>query len=145
VRESGLSAFHRGASRARLRGELRTCSLRPGAGIGKAVATLLAQNGAAVVVNDLSADEARATAAEIERVGGRALAVNGSVTADGFPEELVQRTVGHFKQEPPPSPTTTFSSLYVTVVSERAFSSPPPVPPPLSPVLTGHVSSFPPY
>ncbi|KAJ1477239.1 hypothetical protein T484DRAFT_3040962 [Baffinella frigidus] len=61
-----------------------------GRGIGKAAAKLLAKHGAYVVVNDLSPEEAYATRKEIEVSGGRALAVAGSVTAPGFPEELVQ-------------------------------------------------------
>ena len=42
-----------------------------GRSIGKAVANLFAQHGARVVVNDLDADPAEETAAEIRASGGR--------------------------------------------------------------------------
>lgn len=51
-----------------------------GAGIGKAIALRLAAEGASVVVNDLDADSAQATAAEIAKNGGTALAVQGDVS-----------------------------------------------------------------
>ena len=48
-----------------------------GAGIGKAIALRLAREGAWIVVNDLNADSAEATAAQINKAGGTALAVSG--------------------------------------------------------------------
>ncbi len=50
-----------------------------GSGIGRAVAALLARNGAAVLVADISAEAADAVVAEIERAGGRAAAFVGDV------------------------------------------------------------------
>ena len=46
-----------------------------GSGIGKAVALLLAREGAKVAALDLSEDDAQQTAQEIERAGGSALAL----------------------------------------------------------------------
>jgi NAD(P)-dependent dehydrogenase (short-subunit alcohol dehydrogenase family) len=50
-----------------------------GSGIGRGLALELAANGAAVVVADIIADNARKTAAEIEAAGGRAIAVHCDV------------------------------------------------------------------
>ncbi len=60
-----------------------------GSGIGKAIATSLAREGADVVVNDAGSESARATAAEIEAAGRRAL----SAPADVSSEQDVQRMV----------------------------------------------------
>ena len=51
-----------------------------GAGIGKAIAIRLAQEGAWIVVNDLYLNRAEATAAHIIKVGGTALAIAGDVS-----------------------------------------------------------------
>ena len=51
-----------------------------GAGIGKAIALRLAREGAWILVNDLNADSAEATAAQINKAGGTALAVSGDVS-----------------------------------------------------------------
>ncbi|GGG21090.1 oxidoreductase [Rhodococcoides trifolii] len=51
-----------------------------GAGIGRAVALELAKSGAAVLVNDLDGDRARAVVEEIEAAGGAAAAFAGDVT-----------------------------------------------------------------
>lgn len=61
-----------------------------GRGIGKATALKLASEGASVVVNDLDPAEGDAVAAEINAAGGRALAVNGSVSADDFATRFVE-------------------------------------------------------
>lgn len=60
-----------------------------GQGIGRQIAWKLAGEGAAVVVNDLDDEEGRAVVAEIADAGGRAIACNGDVTADGFAEKIV--------------------------------------------------------
>jgi 3-oxoacyl-[acyl-carrier protein] reductase len=52
-----------------------------GRGIGAAVATRLAREGAAVVVGDLDAEPAESVAAEIQKSGGRARGVAVDVTA----------------------------------------------------------------
>tara|TARA_B100000787_G_C16194825_1_gene299995 strand:+ start:2727 stop:3473 length:747 start_codon:yes stop_codon:yes gene_type:complete len=51
-----------------------------GAGIGKAIAIRLAQEGAWIVVNDLYLNRAEATAAHIIKAGGTALAIAGDVS-----------------------------------------------------------------
>jgi NAD(P)-dependent dehydrogenase (short-subunit alcohol dehydrogenase family) len=60
-----------------------------GSGIGRAVATLLAQNGAAVLVADISQDAADAVVAEITDAGGTARAFVGDVAADGVADAMV--------------------------------------------------------
>ena len=62
-----------------------------GGGLGRAHALLLARHGAAVVVNDLGAG-AHAVAAEIEAVGGEALAVEGSVTDEAQVAAMIEAT-----------------------------------------------------
>src|SRR4249919_2766401 len=64
-----------------------------GRGIGRAIAMKLASEGARVVVNDLDADPANDTVAAIEGIGGSAIAVPGSVAADGFAERFVRAAV----------------------------------------------------
>src|SRR5882724_5046555 len=65
-----------------------------GRGIGQQVALRLARDGAAVVVNDLDEAPAKETIALIEKLGGRAVACNGDVTAKDFGERIVN-TAGY--------------------------------------------------
>ncbi len=67
-----------------------------GRGIGRAIALKLAGDGAQVVVNDLDPGPAKETVDLIERLGGAAVAVPGSVTARGFTDDLVQAAVESF-------------------------------------------------
>jgi 3-oxoacyl-[acyl-carrier protein] reductase len=67
-----------------------------GRGIGAATAKLLAQHGAKVVVTDIDAPPAEATAAAIQSAGGTALAVPADVTNDGGIEDLIGQTVNTF-------------------------------------------------
>jgi 3-oxoacyl-[acyl-carrier protein] reductase len=60
-------------------------------GIGRATAALLAEHGARVLINDVDADAAAEAASEL---GAEVHA--GDLTADGVPEELVQRAVEAF-------------------------------------------------
>jgi len=48
-------------------------------GIGKAVALLLARNGADIVVSDINLEKAEETAREIESVGPKAMAIKVNV------------------------------------------------------------------
>ncbi|MER6912717.1 SDR family oxidoreductase [Streptomyces sp. NPDC000594] len=67
-----------------------------GRGIGREVALKLASEGAAVVINDLDAEPAEETVADITAAGGRAVACAGSVTGDGFAERFVNTAVETF-------------------------------------------------
>jgi NADP-dependent 3-hydroxy acid dehydrogenase YdfG len=64
-----------------------------GRGIGRAIALKLASEGASIVVNDLDAAPGDAVAAEIVAAGGKAIAVNGSVSDPGFPDRFVGAAV----------------------------------------------------
>src|SRR2546425_12636644 len=64
-----------------------------GRGIGQQGALRLARDGAAVVVNDLDEAPAKETIALIEKLGGRAGACNGDVTAKDFGERIVDTAV----------------------------------------------------
>lgn len=68
-----------------------------GRGIGRAVAELLAQHGARVVVNDLDPKVAEEAAHAVHKAGGEALVCAGSVTDKEFPNQLIKKTVDHFK------------------------------------------------
>lgn len=67
-----------------------------GRGIGREVALKLASEGAAVVVNDIDAEPAEQTVADIVAAGGRATTCVGSVTADDFAERFVATAVDTF-------------------------------------------------
>lgn len=67
-----------------------------GRGIGKAIALKLASEGAKIVVNDLDADPANETVAEIRAKGGQAHACIGSVTEAGFGERFVSAAIDNF-------------------------------------------------
>ena len=58
-------------------------------GIGREIALKLASEGARVVVNDLDAEPAVQTVAEITATGGTAITCPGSVTEAGFAERFV--------------------------------------------------------
>jgi 3-oxoacyl-[acyl-carrier protein] reductase len=67
-----------------------------GRGIGKAVATLFADQGASVVINDIDRDVAEATASEINAQGGKAVVCAGSVTDVEFPDRIVKTAAESF-------------------------------------------------
>jgi 3-oxoacyl-[acyl-carrier protein] reductase len=67
-----------------------------GRGIGRAIALKLAADGANVVLNDLDQEPAAAVAAEIEAMGCRALAIPGSVTAEGFANDFINAGLDKF-------------------------------------------------
>ena len=67
------------------------------AGIGRAIAERLAQEGATVVVNyGTSADKARAVVAGIESKGGKAIAVQADMSRIADARRLIQETVQRF-------------------------------------------------
>ncbi|MGE0544550.1 MAG: SDR family NAD(P)-dependent oxidoreductase, partial [Dehalococcoidia bacterium] len=67
-----------------------------GSGIGRALALEMARNGAAVVVADINEAAARATAQEIDALGGRALAVDCDISREASIAALVTRTTEEF-------------------------------------------------
>lgn len=62
-----------------------------GAGIGAAIASVLAEAGAAVAANDIDADRAEQTASAIRDRGGKAVAVAADVTDEDQVRDLVER------------------------------------------------------
>jgi len=64
-----------------------------GQGLGEAMALRLAREGAAVMVNDLNAESAERTAAQIRSGGGRAAVFAGNIAEEATVRELVRRTV----------------------------------------------------
>jgi 3-oxoacyl-[acyl-carrier protein] reductase len=60
-----------------------------GRGIGREIALKLAGEGARVVINDLDAEPAQQTVADIMAAGGQAVACVGSVTDAGFADRFV--------------------------------------------------------
>ncbi|CAN5121536.1 3-oxoacyl-[acyl-carrier-protein] reductase [soil metagenome] len=67
-----------------------------GRGIGRSIALRLAAEGASIVLNDLDAEPAHAVIDEITALGGRAVPLVGSVTADGFAQRFVNTAVETF-------------------------------------------------
>ncbi len=67
-----------------------------GSGIGRATARLFAAEGAAVGVNDVRGALAAEVAAEIEKAGGRAVAVPGSVAVSHDVAEMVDAVLRKF-------------------------------------------------
>ena len=65
-------------------------------GIGRAIASVLAGEGARVVIADIDAAAANATAAELRREGKQALAVPCDVTQRASVEELAATVLGAF-------------------------------------------------
>ncbi|GBE78576.1 short-chain dehydrogenase/reductase SDR [Sparassis crispa] len=62
-------------------------------GIGRSTALLFAKEGAKVVVTDLDQQKAQTVVDEIKRAGGDALAVSGDVSADDFPQKVIDATI----------------------------------------------------
>lgn len=68
-----------------------------GTGVGRSVALQLAQRSVAVVINySKSEDEARETAADVMRVGGRALVQKANVADDGQVRAMVEAAIAEF-------------------------------------------------
>jgi len=65
-------------------------------GIGKAVALLLARNGADIVVSDVNLEKAEETAKEIEGLGQQALATKTNVADANDVERMVQAALERF-------------------------------------------------
>jgi 3-oxoacyl-[acyl-carrier protein] reductase len=67
-----------------------------GRGIGRAIAVMLAQYGAHVIVNDIDGEVAESVVNSINASGGVAKACVGSVAAPAFPEYIVRAAVEEF-------------------------------------------------
>ena len=67
-----------------------------GRGMGRAVATRLAQAGASVVVNDLVSAAAADTAESIISHGGNAIAITGDISDSVFVDSLIERSTNEF-------------------------------------------------
>jgi 3-oxoacyl-[acyl-carrier protein] reductase len=67
-----------------------------GRGIGREIALKLAGEGAKLVINDLDAEPAQQTVADIVAAGGSAIACVGSVTEAGFADRFVRTAVDGF-------------------------------------------------
>ena len=65
-------------------------------GIGKAVALLLARNGADILVSDINLEKAEETAREVEGLGQQALAVKTNVAEANDVEKMVQTALERF-------------------------------------------------
>jgi 3-oxoacyl-[acyl-carrier protein] reductase len=65
-------------------------------GIGKAVALLLAQNGADIVVSDINLEKAEETAKEVQALGRKALATKVDVATFGDVEKMVEAILTQF-------------------------------------------------
>ena len=65
-------------------------------GIGRAIAHVMAREGAKVVIADINGEGAEKAAREVRDSGGQALAIKTDVSKDEEVTEMVRRTVEHF-------------------------------------------------
>jgi 3-oxoacyl-[acyl-carrier protein] reductase len=64
-----------------------------GRGVGRSAAILFAQEGAKVVVNDIDQGPAMETEEKIKAHGGECMVVTGDLTAPGFAEKIIKKTI----------------------------------------------------
>ncbi|MGE5702097.1 MAG: SDR family NAD(P)-dependent oxidoreductase [Clostridia bacterium] len=69
-----------------------------GCGVGRAVAEMMAEQGARIVVSDKDEGPAQEVVQAIKEKGGEAIAVCGDVTAPDFPAMIVSETIAAFGQ-----------------------------------------------
>lgn len=67
-------------------------------GIGRAIALILAQKGADIVVSDINLEKAEETVREIETIGRRAMAIRADVANTNDVERMVEAILGRFGQ-----------------------------------------------
>jgi NAD(P)-dependent dehydrogenase (short-subunit alcohol dehydrogenase family) len=65
-------------------------------GFGKAIALQLAKEGCDVVINDIDLDGAKQTAAEVEKLGQKSLAIKADVTTAAAWEAMVKQVLDEF-------------------------------------------------
>ncbi len=65
-------------------------------GIGKAIALMLAKNGADIVVSDINLDKAQETSREIEAMGRRSMAIKVDVSKSEEVEQMVEKIINEF-------------------------------------------------
>jgi 3-oxoacyl-[acyl-carrier protein] reductase len=65
-------------------------------GFGKAIALQLAREGCDVIINDLDLDGAKKTAAEVEKLGRKSLAIKADVTSGTEWETMVKQVLDKF-------------------------------------------------
>jgi 3-oxoacyl-[acyl-carrier protein] reductase len=65
-------------------------------GIGKAIALLLARNGADIVVSDINVEKAEETVKEIESIGSKAMAIKANVASLSDVEQMVEVILKNF-------------------------------------------------
>jgi NAD(P)-dependent dehydrogenase (short-subunit alcohol dehydrogenase family) len=65
-------------------------------GFGKAIALALAKEGCDVVINDINLEDARKTAAAVEKLGQKSLAVKGDVTRGNDWDNMVKEILDKF-------------------------------------------------
>ncbi len=69
-----------------------------GRGIGRAIALVLAEQGADLVINDVVAESAQAVAAEIERLGRQAIPMVADVTEESDVQSMVEAVLERFER-----------------------------------------------
>jgi NAD(P)-dependent dehydrogenase (short-subunit alcohol dehydrogenase family) len=65
-------------------------------GFGRAIAVSLAEEGCDVAVNDIKLEDARKTAAEVDKLGCRSMAIKADVTSDADWTGMVKQVVDEF-------------------------------------------------
>jgi 3-oxoacyl-[acyl-carrier protein] reductase len=65
-------------------------------GFGKAIALALAQEGCDVIINDIDLDGARQTAAEVEKLGRKSMAIKADVTRGSEWDSMVKEVMAKF-------------------------------------------------
>jgi NAD(P)-dependent dehydrogenase (short-subunit alcohol dehydrogenase family) len=65
-------------------------------GFGKAIALALAKEGCDIVVNDINLDDARKTAAAVEKLGRRSIAIKADVTKGAAWDSMVKEALEKF-------------------------------------------------
>ena len=65
-------------------------------GFGKAIALALAKEGCDVIINDINLEDAQKTAAQVEKLGRKSLAVKADVTKGAEFDNMVKEALGKF-------------------------------------------------